>query len=79
MSGCHGKVSHCSRRTALEAMRLLVLHDDINGRRRQPMNVYYCQRCAGYHVGHNDPNRPDKYTCGRPKQPIPEPVLETEE
>jgi len=45
---CTGKVRHLSSDAARKALRVTVRHDQVH----QPMNVYRCQFCGGYHIGH---------------------------
>lgn len=45
---CAGKVRHDDAATARKALFLTVQGDRVH----QPMNVYRCKFCKGYHIGH---------------------------
>jgi hypothetical protein len=50
---CAGKVRHADRRAALAALWRLVAR----GACRRWLNVYGCEHCAGWHLGHRTGRR----------------------
>jgi hypothetical protein len=47
---CVGKIRHASSNDARQALRKTVRYDEVH----QPMNVYQCQFCGGFHIGHRN-------------------------
>lgn len=62
---CAGKVSHPSRKLALDAMRVQVRGLDLDGRDREPMCVYRCEFCKGFHVGRSQVRKSKRWREGR--------------
>jgi hypothetical protein len=65
---CVGKVRHESRRLALEALKVQMRCLDYGKRDREPMNVYRCDICKGFHVGRNRVWEGDDNHRRNPKQ-----------
>lgn len=47
---CDGKKRHANYLEAVARMRFM--EREYNERGGQPLNVYYCRFCDGYHIGH---------------------------
>lgn len=53
--GCFGKIGHKSKLSAEYAM------DSFNGKRSAILEVYECEFCGCYHIGHNKKHELDKF------------------